>query len=332
MKRSIIPLLILIQIVFFLPSQAQFLDKLKKATKKRLEDHAVEKVVDGAEKGAEKTEQAIWKSIVGGKNNDKNDGFSREPGDPELKDPPSGEEEYDPAQIQKKIMSMMGGDVEKIETADSYSFTTEVVYEMISIVEDKPTTMDYTILLNPGKEYMATKMGSMTQEGKKTKMPMNMTTIMDFHNNAMIMIMEEQKMANVMSMDMINDVAENEEPQKEAAITKTGNTKEILGYKCEEYQIRSEDTEGSIWIAPDIEAYDQSFLKNIGNSAFANETELMELKGLMMEMEMTVKSGKKNTSTDMKMNVIRFEEKETDIVMSNYQSLSLGGGFMNQGK
>jgi len=192
--------------------------------------------------------------------------------------------------------------------------------------------MEYTILLNPGEEYMATKMGSMDQDGKKTKMPMNMTTIMDFQNNAMIMIMEEQKMANVMSMDMISDVTENEDSEAEKTIIKTGQTKEILGYRCEEYKITSEDMEGNIWIAPDIEAYDQSFLKNLGNSTFAKETELTELKGLMMEMEMTIKSGKKNKSTDMKMNVISFEEKETEIVMSNYQPLSLSGGFMNQEK
>lgn len=334
MKRItlIIPLIIIIQTAFFLPAQAQLLDKLKKAAKDRLEDKAVEEVEEGVDKSVEKTEQVLWKTITGGNKKSKNKKKeSRDkPGEPEKNDPQTGEEEFEAAELQEKVMSMMGGDAGKIETADSYSFTTEVIYEMVSYDKGKLTSMEYAILLNPGKEYMATKMGAMTQDGKKTKMPMDMTTIMDFQNNAMIMIMEQQKMANIMSMDELSDMAENEETMEEATITKTGQTKKILGYRCEEYKMTSADMEGNIWIAPKVEAYDQSFLKHLGNSAFTNKTELMELKGLMMEMEITVKPDKKNKSTDMKMNIISFEEKEKEIVMSNYKSLNMGSGFMNQ--
>ncbi len=336
--KFIIPLLFIINVIFLIPSQAQLLDKLKRAAKERLEDHAVDKVVEGVDKGVEKTEKVIWKSIMGGNKKSKNNknGSQGSTENTEMDDSKTGVEDYDVEQIQTKIMSMMGGDAEKVETADRYSFTTEVVYKMEAIIDGKPTSMDYTMLLNPDEEYMATKIGSMMgQDGKKTKMAMNMTTIMDFQNNAMIMIMEEQKIAQIMSMSQINDMAENDEPQVETSITKTGRTKEILGYKCEEYQMTSEDMEGSIWIAPDIEVYNQSFLNNLGSSSFANKSELMDLKGLTMEMDMTIKSEKKKKKggdMNMKMTVISFEEQNNEIAMANYKSLSLGGGFSNQGK
>ncbi len=336
MKRifKVVTISIIFQSSFLLTVNGQLLDKLRKAAKDRLEYHAVDQVEKGVDKGVEKTEKAIWKSIEGGdkENVDNNQSNKRNSEDSEIVDANNAEEEYDPEEMQRKIMSMMGASSEKIETADNYSFTNEVVYEMNTVVNNQPTMMEYTVLLNPNEEYMGTKIGNMTQGGKSNSMAKGIVNIMDFQNNAMIMIMEEQKMANVMSMESLNKAAENNKSEGETntTVAKTGKTKDILGYKCYEYQILSNDSEGSIWIAPSVEVYNQGFLKSMNNAAFSNNTELLDLKGLTMEMEMTVKSGDKGEKMDMKMTVISFNKKNSKIDMSNYTSMNFGAGFMGQ--
>jgi len=336
MKRifTVITISIIFQSSFFLTVHAQLLDKLKKAAQDRLEYHAVDQVEKGVDKGVKKTEKAIWKSIEGGdkENTDNQQSNNKGSEESEIVEVDNAEEEYDPEEMQRKIMSMMGVSSEKIETADNYSFTNEVVYEMNTIVNDQPTMMEYTVLLNPDEEYLGTKIGNMTQDGKSNSMAKGMVNIMDFQNNVMIMIMEEQKMANVMSMESLNKAAENNKSEGEinTTVAKTGKTKDILGYKCYEYQILSNDSEGSIWIAPSVDIYNQAFLKSMNNAAFSNNTELLDLKGLTMEMEMTVKSGDKGEQTEMKMTVISFSKKSSTIDMSNYTSVNFGTGFIGQ--
>ncbi len=338
MKRKfiIIALSLLFQTSFFLTGYGQLLDKLKRAAKDRLENHAVDQVEKGIDMGVEKTEKAIWKSIEGGDNESVDGKQPRESGaaESEKVEANTAEEEYDPEEMQRKIMSMMGVSSEKIETYSSYTFTDEVVYKMNTIVNNQPTTMEYTVLLNPEEEYMGTKIGNMTQGGKSNGMAKGVINIMDFDNNAMIMIMEEQKMANVMSLESVNSMIEDNNSAEEAKniVVKTGKTKEVLGYKCYEYQIKSEDSEGSIWIAPSINIYNQSFLKSMNNSAFTNNTKLYDLKGLAMEMGMTIKSEKGDEPTEMKMTVISINKKNTEIDMSNYTSMNFGAGFMGHEK
>ena len=158
---------------------------------------------------------------------------------------------------------------------------------------------------------------------------MNMTTILDYENDAMIMIMEDQKMAQVMSMDMltknIKTNKENGETQSEMSLSKTGKTKDILGHNCEEYMVSSEDMNGTLWIAPEMETFNHSIFKNMGNQSFASNTQFADLKGMMMEMDMQVKEGKGKKESDMKMNIVSINEQSTDIAMANYRTINLGG-------
>lgn len=47
---------------------------------------------------------------------------------------------------------------------------------------------------------------------------------------------------------MVDKEVEKQRENPEYKITKTGNTKTILGYQCEEYLITSEDGEGHYWV------------------------------------------------------------------------------------
>jgi hypothetical protein len=305
------------------PVNAQLLQKLKKGVKERLEDHAVRQAQKGVDKGVEETEKAIWKKIMS-ENKSGDTTYQNMPGQP------NGNEAYDPEGFQAAIMKGLSGNGEKIETAEAYSFNNRVTYEMKTNVNGKPTSMDYSLLLNPEEGYIATLMENISSGDKKGGMAMRMTNIMDFNHQAMIMIMEEQKIAQILSMEEINKMNEKEEPSLEPSIEKTGRTKEILGYHCVEYQLSSEDTKGNIWVAPEIEVYNQSFLKNLGNSSIGSNPELMDLKGLMMEMEMTFTSEKGKDPTNMNMKVINFEEEQNEFVMADYTSMSLGMGMNNK--
>lgn len=294
--------------------QAQFIDKLKKKVEKNVENRAVNQVDKGVDKSLDKTEEAIWNSLFGVKKSEMDSLAKAAENDPEA---------------QKQMMEIMALGKNNVPIADEYSFQSQMVYKMSTNFGGKETVMDYTMFINPEAEYMATQMGTMESGGEKSNMPMGMTTILDYENEAMIMIMEEQKMAQIMSMDMLNknlntdkDIAEK---QNEMTIIKTGKTKEILGYDCEEYQVSSEDTNGSLWIAPQMEAFNHSFFKNMGNHSFADNTQFADLKGMMMEMDMTVKERKNKKESDMKMNIVSISKQSTVIVMANYQTIGMIG-------
>ncbi len=295
----------------FAPVQAQFLDKLKRKLGNTLEDHAVEQVNKGVDKALQKVEDKMW---------DKMFGVSKS-----TMDSLAVEAEKDPEAFQKAMEQYSTGG-SNISIGDEYSFTSTAVYKMNTASNDKKSSMDYTMMLNPDKPYMATRMGSMEMEGKKNDMAKNMTMIMDFEANAMVMVMEDQKMVNVMSLDKMGNIQDADTVSSNATIKKTGKTKKILGHTCDEYLITSDNMEGSLWIAPDLESFSKVMYKNIGgNAALANNPSLKDMKGMMMEMDMTVQDEKGKGSSKLEMQIVSLDQATISFIMSDYQKLSFGG-------
>jgi hypothetical protein len=303
-------------------ANAQLLKKLKEKVEERLEDHAIDQVEKGVDKGLEKTEEALWKKLTSGEKKKEN-----EDGSENTDDSPFDMESMDTDEMQKRILEMMGGSAEPIEVAEAYSFTKKVVYDMRTSVDDGPGSMLYVLLMNPDQKYVGYQMTEISSKGETVQMPMEFTMIIDYDHAATVVLMEDEKMAQIIPMETLESVVEGEETENQSTVVKTGNTKDILGYRCEEYQIKSEDMDGSIWIAPDIEIYNQSFLKDFGNSAFALKSELMDLTGLTMEMDIRSFSGNSKKPVEMNMKVVSLEDEANEIEMSNYQALSLGSAF-----
>jgi len=93
-----------------------------------------------------------------------------------------------------------------------------------------------------------------------------MTIIYDQDNNAVFMLTDQEgeKMAIATSMDSmsfpddeedIDDTAyeDEDQPGSDPVYTKTGKTKTIKGYKCEQYIMNDEDTRIDMWITDDMD-------------------------------------------------------------------------------
>ena len=150
------------------------------------------------------------------------------------------------------LEGMMGGMMEPANTESEYSFSGFMVMEVTSADKkgksEDPVRINYLLSKEPAF------MGMNFQDPKK---PENTTTtIMDTKNQAMVMLMSSdgQKSSFAIKMDyekmqgMVDEEVEEQLENPDYKLTKTGNTKEILGYSCEEWLVVSEDGEGRYWI------------------------------------------------------------------------------------
>jgi cellobiose-specific phosphotransferase system component IIB len=234
-------------------------------------------------------------------------------------------QQQDPEAYEKMMNSLYGGGG-SIPIAEAYDFESRLAYKLTTESGKKSNSMDYMVLINPETKYMATRLGSVEENGKKSDVDVNVTTIMDYGRNAMVMIMEEQKMATVMSMNIVNAVIDTAEiAENNVKIEKSGKTKDILGYSCDEYLMKSDDVEGSVWIAKDMDVASKAMFQNMGNSSFAKNSGWLDEKGMMMEMDMLVNEENSKKPSHMKMTLTGIDEEKSHFNMSDYQTMSFGG-------
>ena len=277
--------------------QAQLLKKLKKRVQEATEEVVIEKV---AEKSAQETGKAM---------------------DSLLDIDPDYQSNY---QNQMNQMMLAGG--EPIPVEDSYTFDKKVMYKMEISGEDKPSVVNYEMWFSDNAEYMGTRV-----EGNETKdshdMPSSVLSILDEKNKAMIVLMEEQKIAQVLSMDKIKELA-IEENKKDSvdtnfnSIKKTGRTKKILGHTCEEFTSANETNSFSFWVTAELDLFQKNMFFNLSNSLGGNSFNTIpeEAKGFMMEMHFEDADSKEKGT----MTVIDIQDVKNTIKMDEYQLMNLG--------
>jgi len=277
--------------------EAQLLKKLKKRVQEATED-----VI--AEKAAQKAEQEAGKAL-----------------DSLLEIDPDYEANY-----QQQLNQMMGSGSENIPIEESYAFQTRVTYQLTMTDKNQPSVVNYEMWFPEKEGYMATKVTN-SSKGDSKDMPSSMLSILDDKNQAMIIIMEEQKIAQLLSMGKIKEIAVEENETESAvtefnAIQKTGKSKKILGYNCEEFSSQNETNKFTFWITKDLELFQENMFfnisKSLGGNTFDNIPE--NAQGFMMEMHFENSSNMEKGS----MTVIDIESSEKIIMMNNYQLMSLG--------
>jgi hypothetical protein len=225
------------------------------------------------------------------------------------------------------IDGMMGGLMKPAPTEANYSFSGHMIMEITSTDKkgkaEDPVHMQY--LLSSSPEYMGLTFTDPKQKETVT------TSIMDTKNQAIVILMEEKgkKTSMAMKLDfnkvqgMVDEEAEDQMSRPDYKITKTGNTKKILGYTCEEYLVTTEDGEGSYWITEEpIDGF--SLFSPQSNPMVSNKTmdryaSLFSSapKGSFMEMVFTDNEG---NVTDMK--VIELEtNRPKKFQMSDYPNM-----------
>lgn len=223
-----------------------------------------------------------------------------------------------------KIMAGLG---ENVPTESHYEFVGHGVMEM-TYVDEKGEIQDPILL----KAYMAKGTGYTAMQFSDPKEPSSLTTmVFDMNNQATILLMDndgtKNSLAYKLDFDSIPESASESDSisveTKDITVEKTGKTKTILGYSCEEYFIKTEDGEGFYWVTEEPVGGYASFWSQ--NSPFASaqtqEKYSKQFKnapeGNFMEMYWTAIDGSK-----MDMKVIEIEEsKEKTFHISEYPNI-----------
>ncbi|MBQ0768812.1 MAG: DUF4412 domain-containing protein [Bizionia sp.] len=194
--------------------------------------------------------------------------------------------------------------------AASYSFT----HKYIMNFNDGKNDIDITYFLTKNGNYM----GSKYDNG--TKNMENMMIVIDASKNSMYTFMTLDNKKTVMSMGFnINGATEEAITNQNTAFKKTGRTKTILKYLCEEYIVKNEDSEGSIWITKEADVSFLNLNSQIKNNKKFNQKWLSLGDGLVMEMDMIDISKRK--PKPIKMSCTALEHINLTIDTSQYESL-----------
>ncbi|TDQ18663.1 uncharacterized protein DUF4412 [Algoriphagus boseongensis] len=229
-----------------------------------------------------------------------------------------------------KMGDLIGGMMQPAPTESAYQFTGYMVMEVTATDKkgksDPPSRINY--LLGDNVEFMG-----MSFSDPKT--PQNTTTtIMDTKNQAMVMLLDNEGQKSSMAMkmdydkiqDMVDEEASDQMKTEDYQITKTGNTKDILGYPCEEFLVKTEDGEGRYWVtkepikgfsmfSPQSNPMVSNKTVERYNSFFSNAP-----KGTFLEMIFTSTDG---SVTDMK--VVEIElNSPLKFTMSEYPNMMSG--------
>lgn len=302
---KLIVLTLIVSFSFTNETNAQILKKLKKKVQQAAEQTIIDKT---AEKAAQQTGKAMDSLL-----------------------------DIDPnyqAKSQEQLINQYMQSGADIPIEDVYKFNTHVMMQMTVEDNKKPVTIDYSMWFSDNASYMATEMKNIdSKKSKSNSMPEGMLTIMDDKNQAMVIIMEEQKMAQIISMEKIKDIADQEKLENEVIdtsipeIKKTGRTKKILEYNCEEFETVTAEGKVTLWITKDIRLFQKNMFANLNKSLGGNPFQKIPeaAKGFMMEMHFENTHNGERSS----MYVKSISKKAKSINMKAYQSMNLSR-FMKQ--
>jgi len=305
--------------------------KAKKEAENRAEKKATEKIDKEIDKAFDNLEKQFEKEQ---KKEDKKDS--------KHSTNPTGSNNDSQQSINKdlnKFMSKMGVSTTPVPIEDSYSFNSSVTMNFKSYSKDGKLKNDGNMIsyFVSGKNTIAYEFidGNIrTSQKDKTG-----TFILDYKNKATIILSNENGQKTGMAYglgDMVNDDDWNEAmkdnpnfKQEEAEavnpyVKKTGRTKSILGYSCEEYKYDDEEISSTFWITDDVSWNNRGVISNIFSaSIYSYGTP----NGFLMEsVSVDKKTGEKSTYTITDIN--KNTNKTFDV--TQYQITNIGSMGMPQ--
>jgi hypothetical protein len=185
---------------------------------------------------------------------------------------------------------------------DSYTFEQQLTYETEDLGDSKDNKETITYFYSDG--------AIMSKVGDQQT-----TILMDFGNESMISFDEENKTATAMSTRWASKMAAKQvEKQSDGTtVTKTGNTKQILGYNCEEYIIEGK-TKSVCWITSEIHLDYARTMAAISKGNPDTKADEFSAQGLMMEVTTYDKKG----NPDTHMILTEFKEETLVKLLSGY--------------
>jgi hypothetical protein len=205
---------------------------------------------------------------------------------------------------------LFGGKID-IKYEDEYKFTGRIYMQMESYDKNDVTKSDYYTYFNSNTMNAGIEMLPLeTKNGDKT----NPTVFLfDNDNRAFMMIIEnkDSKTGIISSMPSDSAMAAQTKTQKDAhpekaTITKTGNSRVIAGYKCDEYKIVDAEKEGysNVWMTKDVKLKaDKKYWGKAGVPTYYNYP------GFEGAMMLAMESFDKNNKPTLKMETKEINDK-----------------------
>ena len=204
-----------------------------------------------------------------------------------------------------------------------YSAAQSEVYKFQHEVKAKMTynssgsengALDYKFLLPKQGNYVGM-IGDMSQAGQK----MSVEAVFDVDKNILLVLMDQagMKLGMRSKVDQTMDVMD--EKTNSARIVKTGNTKNILNRKCEEYEIQDEESYTLVYMSKEVGL--RNFYDAL-NAMNPQENDMKIPEGFLMEMV----SWPEGKDSDEKITLLVQEinlNKSSEISTTGYQFMDV---------
>lgn len=269
MKKYFLLITFLLGTLMTVPVEGQtFLEKMAKKAAEKAEKKAAEKAEEKAE---EKLDEQIDKGLNAAEESmqDQNDQDVKKKGT-----------EADQQKKLSDLMSKMGMSSEPVDVEAAYTFQSSITMNVKNYEKDGELQSDGDIIsfVTPGEETFAYEFveGEMHASNRDQKG----VFIMDFKNEATIILSDDKgkKTGIVYGMkgfkeqfqedamadeDWEGDTTPPDSPLADPNVKKTGRTKSILGYKCEEYKYEDENDVTRFWVTKEYKWDSKDFMSNV---------------------------------------------------------------------
>ncbi len=228
-----------------------------------------------------------------------------------------------------RMMSKMFGGSADVKLPEKYNFDGYFALETESVQGDK-RKLNAKMIMHLDKSGDNVGMEILEADGKKMDEKAKSFMIFDNDLKSMITLTQsgDMNMAMIMNLDGFGDMADSlvEENSDNVKINKTGKTKSILGYSCDNYIIESEEGTTDAWISHEIKMSTFKAFQFLQSQQKKKNSPYSSIKdGFVLEAESTMKGEKGKTVmrvTEVNLN------KNTSISTKGYTVMNLG----NMGK
>jgi hypothetical protein len=172
----------------------------------------------------------------------------------QAKENAAGQQEEKPGQQAGPERGLFGGKI-NIRHDEEYSFTGRIWSEIEDYSDKEVRKSDYYTYFNPSSQNAGMEMKLINPDKKEE----NVLTkfVFDMKNRAFMMVLENGTgiISSIPDDSTLNAQPKSvKEKNDEYVVTKTGNTRVIAGYKCDEYKVTEPGKEeyANVWMTKDL--------------------------------------------------------------------------------
>jgi hypothetical protein len=223
---------------------------------------------------------------------------------------------------------ILGGKTD-IKHDDEYNFTGRIYMVMEAYDKKDVSKSDFYTYFNANTANAGIEVSVANPDKKDASIPTQF--IFDNDNRCFMMLMENEGsktgiISTIPSDSAINAQVKNQKgtEKKPATITRTGNTKMIAGYKCEEYKVVEEGEDGyaNVWMTKDVKI--KADKRNWGKAGMPTYYGNPEFEGSMM---LAMESFDKDNKLEMKMETKEINENfKHSISTAGYSLIKMNFG------